>query len=134
MALITSADYPSIRALIDISLAEAQLPGSVIGLDDFAGAASREVQAQTTEENAHSKLAARLICAALLVPVVPKLKSQSIPGGSFEREATDWSAHIQSLYDRAGLEISLAKGEDGQADIAASLPTMFTVAGAPRDC
>jgi hypothetical protein len=128
--LIETTDYPSIRALIDISLGEAQLPGSVIGLDDYKGAAQREVAAQTTATDAHAKLAARCICAALLVPVVPKIHSESLPGASYTREATDWTALIQSLYDRAGREIAIANNEDLTSDIASSLPTVFTVASA----
>ena len=131
MPLIEETDYPSIRALIDISLGEAQLPGSVIGLDDFKGAAEREVQAQTSAEDAHAKLAARLICAALLVRSVPKLQSEHIAGGSYQREATDWEAHIQNLYDRAGREIALANGESSEDEIESTLPTMFAVASAP---
>jgi hypothetical protein len=130
MSLIDlTVDCPSIRALIDISLGEAQLPGSIIGLDDYKGAAEREIARQTSATDAHAKLAARLVCAALLVPVVPKIHSESLPGASYTREVTDWAALIGNLYDRAAREIALANGEDPTKEIASAMPIIFTSVG-----
>lgn len=133
MALIEASDYPDIRALIDISLGEAQLPGSVIGLDSFKGRAEREVEAATSATDDHAKLAARLICAALLVRVVPKIESEGLPGASYKREATDWEAHIAQLRADAGTEIALANGETPEETLSETLPTVFTVASAASE-
>lgn len=126
--LIPQTDYAEVRALIDITLSPASLPDAIIALDSYKGAAQREVEAQTSDTQAHAKLAARLICAALLAPRVPQLTRESLPGASYDRKPYDIDLLVAELRTRALDEIGLANGTTTDAQIEATMPPFFTVA------
>lgn len=113
MPLLSTSDYPAIRAAIDIGLAAADLPDAIIGLDLYAGAAQREVLARDplAESRTGSALlavreAAQLLTAARLVPAVPRIVSLSGAGEGITQKLSDPAALAADLRTRAEAAIT----------------------------
>lgn len=117
MALITIADYATVRAAIDVSLDAAALPDAVISLDLYAGAAQRAVRARdpqaesrTGDDLARVKLAAALWCAGLLAPALPAISRETHGNDSYQRLTRDPALLGAELISRAEAEIAAVLG------------------------
>jgi hypothetical protein len=134
--LLTSADYPAIRAMIDITLDSTTLPDAIIALDAYLGAGMREVLAldstaetRTGDELQHAKTAAILFTAARLVGALPQLTREAFGNHSYDRKAIDVAARAAELRGLASAEL------DAYLDPGATTsdrPTFFTVATGRR--
>lgn len=112
MALLSSSDYPAIRALIDTALTAEELPDAVIGYDQVVGYADRLVktfvptaEALTGDNLLRAKLAARLIAAAQLALGSPEIKNLIIGPYSETRQERDWTSLSKALMLKADKEI-----------------------------
>lgn len=112
MALLSSSDYPAIRALIDTELTADELPDAAIGYDQVVGYADRLVktyvpsaESLTGNDLLRAKLAARLIAAAQLAAGSPEIKDIKIGPYSETRQERDWIKLSKALMLRADKEI-----------------------------
>jgi len=85
MPILTTADYPAVRAALDSQLTATDLPNSMIAEPIFAPAAEAELLARvptaasmTGENAARVKRALIRLTAALLAPSVVRVTSMSI--------------------------------------------------------
>jgi len=136
MALLSAADYPAIRAAIDVSLTARVLPDSVIGLPIYVDAAEAEVlardplaESRTGAALQHVTNAAVLLTAALLAPALPGYTAEDFSEYSYQRK-TDWATRAAELRKRA--EAELAAVLEPENPTTASKPTMFTTAPGTR--
>jgi hypothetical protein len=130
--LLTSADYPAIRAMIEIGLDATTLPDTIIALDAYIGAGMRDVLAidafaETREgtDLLHATTAAILFTAARLIGALPQIVKETFPDHSYERNRVDASARAAELRGQASAELD-AYLDPG--DTASDRPTFFTVA------
>lgn len=107
MAYITPAEYPAVRAALDISLDAANLPDAVIALPQYAGQAELWIRANDpnaagyvpgTEEYIRTTIAAIYATAAYIVPALPNITSETYG---------DAMRYTRKEYDPAKLEASL---------------------------
>lgn len=136
MALLSAADYPAIRAAIDVSLTARVLPDSVIGLPIYVDAAEAEIltrdplaESRTGAALQHVTNAAVLLTAALLAPALPGYTAEDFSEYSYQRK-TDWATRAAELRKRA--EAELAAVLEPENPTTASKPTMFTTAPGTR--
>jgi len=110
MPILTHADYPAVRALLDVSYVASAWPSdAVIDLPPFAPAAERTLTTWAPEAVASSdpttqaavKEAAIYLTAANLVPAVPRLHSESEAGYQYTMEAVDADDRAAALYGQA---------------------------------
>ena len=143
--IISSDDYPSVRAALDITLDTTTLPDSLIALPIFEGVAETDVMAEDTQWQLHVantdvngnvdpaigqhlRNAVIYHCAALLaLSMADNVDSEALPGGGYRytRSRIDWEErhkHLDSQADRE-LEALIAVN---QPDTGA-MPTMFTL-------
>lgn len=132
MPLLTAADYPAIRAMIEIGLDATTLPDAIIALDAYIGAGMRDVLAidptaetQPEPNLQHAKTAAILFTAARLVGALVQVIKETRADHSYERNRVDASARAAELRAQAGAELD-AYLDPG--DTASDRPTFFTVA------
>lgn len=111
--LLTSADYPAIRAALDISLDATDLPDSLIDLDQFVGKGVREVlqrdslaESRSGTELLRARNAAIFFTAALLAPSVPAITSESEGTYRVNREAWDGQRRQRELRALADDELN----------------------------
>lgn len=111
-ALLTSADYPAIRAAIALSLSSSVLPDSAIALPIFLDAADLDLKARdplwasrTGDSLVQLTNAAIYLTAARIAPAMPRLISEKIStgGDDFARQwqAIDWEARAAALLHLA---------------------------------
>lgn len=136
MALLTTADYPAIRAALDVSLTARDLPDSVIGLAIYVGAAEAEVlvrdpvaASRIGAEKQHLVNAAVFLTAAYLAPALPALTKERFAEYSYEQEV-DWLARAADLRRRFEAELAAVLAPNDAATY--SRPTMFTTAAGTR--
>lgn len=138
---LTPAEFPSIRAAIDVSLDASNLPDDVIGLPMYRQDAERWVVAMNplaaayelgSEPYLKTQVAAIYACAALVLPSVPQLTGESY-GTAFRytRKEVDPAALQQSLWDRARGAIRAALGEEA-LEVRAPARFIFTRAKGRR--
>lgn len=135
MPIITSAEYPLVRAALDIRLTSTQLPDATLALAIFLGEAEREVQtrdplwdSRTGDDEQRLKNAVCYLTAARLAPRMPELTLSSERFGdyTYQRKATDWQSLADDLVARADAEIA---GVLSETPATASMPSeLFTVA------
>src|SRR4051812_45313755 len=109
MPILSPADYPEVRAQLDLTLDGTMLPDATIGLDAFVGEAEREVLARdplalsrTGDEAARVRLAAIYLTAARLALALPVLTSEETPEGQrYARQAWDPVALANRLRQQA---------------------------------
>lgn len=138
-SLLTADDYPEIRAALDVSLSEAELPNAVIGRSIYVGAAMDEVIARypTAESEtdpkkiARLKRAAVLLAAARLAPAIVRITSLAITQGdrNWSRQTFDPEQRAAELRAMAEQELS-ALLEPGTT--APTRPPMFALASGRR--
>lgn len=136
MALLSEADYPAIRAAIDVSLDSALLPDSVIALDLYIGAGQRDVlaidpDAETRTDDAllHAQTAAILFTAARLCGAVPQITLERFPDHEYRRQDVDANARASALRTLAEAELD-AYLDPG--DMVSDRPTRFALASGRR--
>ena len=136
MSLLDAADFPAIRAALDVSLKAQTLPDATIALPIYQGAAEAEVLARDplAESRAGAALqrvvnAAIFLTAAYLAPAMPALTAETIGKYSYERK-TDWAARAADLRQRADVELAAVL----TPDVARSPrpPSLFAVARGRR--
>lgn len=110
---ITSAQYPAVRAALDVSLDATTLPDATIGLAIYAGAAAVDVKRRdpawaTRTGDALQRLenAQVLFTAALLAPAVPAIEREQMQDYSYTRSKVDWTARAATLIERANEELA----------------------------
>lgn len=135
--LLTSADYPAIRAMIEIGLDATTLPDAIIALDAYIGAGMRDVLAldplaetrTDPTEALHAKTAAILFTAARIVGALVQVIKETRADHSYERSRVDTVARAAELRAQASSEL------DAYLDIGdatSDRPTFFTVASGRR--
>lgn len=136
MPILTSAEYPAIRAAIDTSLDSALLSDAVIGLSIYLGAADLEVKqrdpswaTRTGDELTHLTNAAIYLTAARLVPVIPNIIAETFTDHDYRREKLDVAALVADLRAKAAEELAAITEPN---DTTPSRPTMFTLARGRR--
>lgn len=134
--LLTSADYPAIRAMIDISLDSTTLPDAIIALDAYIGAGMRDVllldplaESRTGTELQHARTAAIQFTAARIAPAIPRLQGETFGDYRYQLQPVDWEARASALRAAAGAELD-AYLDTG--DLTSDMPTMFGVAHGSR--
>jgi hypothetical protein len=135
--ILSVADYPSIRSVLDFSIDDAVLPDSVIAQPMFAPAADLAIQSRVTgaltatgAAAAHVKNAAIYWAAALLCPYLPDITLETFGDYNYRRRPVVWLDRRDFLLSRALEEVQLANGDD--PDLTALQPTSFTTAPATR--
>lgn len=135
MAILTTADYPAIRAALDVDLTETKLPNRIIDLPIYRDAADQDVisilpDAETRTGEAANKVqrAAIFFCAARLAPVVVRLTSLTVQARdlSYSKPVFDPEKRAAELRQLAVEEL---------ADISSGSPTrppFFSVATGTR--
>lgn len=138
MAILSSAEYPAIRAALDVGLNAQQLPDATIGQDIFVGAAEAELlrrvpdaASKTGDDLKRVKRALVWLTAALLAPSVVRITSLSVQTRdlSYSRQTFDPDEKAAELRSRAESEIAMLLTPN---EATPSRPTMFTVAAGYR--
>ena len=136
MAILTSADYPTIRAAIEVTLSSEQLPDAVIAMPIYVEAAEAEIARRVPDALestdpvviATLKRAAIYLTAALIAPAVPRLTSERYGDQAYGREATDYQALAQALRNKVDDELATLDPVAGTP----VMPMMFTLASGRR--
>ena len=135
MALLTSANWPEVRAALDVSLTTRQLPDAVIAYDLYSGRAMRRVleQAPTAESMTGDSLlrcknAAIFYTAAFLAPAIPNITRKNI-GDVDQSFDIDWEARAATLLAAAAAELAEVLTP---SETAPAMPRMFAVASGYR--
>lgn len=139
-ALITEADYDTIRKAIDITIGTNELSDDTIALPIYQAAAIRQVlerdpvaEARTGTELARVRNAAILFCAALLAPALTGTMVNSL---SVQTRDLNFSRPPFNGEKRAEQLRALAEAEIAEvltpADETHARPTMFAVASGTR--
>jgi len=111
---LSTSEFEQSRKLVDITLTVDQLPDAVLAADAYAGEAVRWVSARTSNTDENAKAAAVYVLAALVMPAVPKLLSESNAGYSYSQQQTNVDKRVAQL---------LAMAEDAIARSEAANPT-----------
>jgi len=138
MAILSSTDYPSIRAALDVDLDSSNLPDSTIALDIYSGAADQLVynrdpsaDSRTGDDADRIKRAAIYFCAALLAPVVVRITSLAV-----QTRDVSYSRPVFDPAERAAELRALAEAEIDEVltptEEAPGRPTMFDTAAGTR--
>lgn len=139
MPILTTADYPAIRAALDVGLNEAQLTNATIGQDIFVGAAESELlrrvpdaASKVGEDLKRVKRALVYLTAALLAHSVVRVTSMSIQTRdlSYSKQTFDPDEKAAELRGRAEVEIAALVSPNTTTP---EMPRMFTLAGAYRE-
>jgi hypothetical protein len=128
VTLLTPAQYADVRAAIQVDLTADDLPDSIIGQDQFAGAAERDVlriaqQAPSnvpmppgrgTPEFQMLVTASVQFCAARLMHSIPSMRMEMFADSRFMQQPMDWDKRAMQLVQRGmgsiagSLNLSLA--------------------------
>lgn len=130
MAILSSGEYPEIRAALDTSLDTDVLPDSILAMSIYSGAADAAVidrdpdaESRTGDEATHVLNAAIFFCAAFLAPAVPNILHETYPGQkSYQIEEIDWKEKEAHLLKRANEELEAVLDP---TDTTPGRPTMF---------
>lgn len=120
MPFLTNAEYPAVRAAIDISLDPTNLPDDVIALPVYAGEAEQWVLAMNplagtyttgSAEYLRMQVAAIYACAALVAPSVPVITGETFgQDHRYTRKDVDMAALAEKLWERARSAINAVIG------------------------
>jgi len=131
-ALLTTAEYPAIRAAIDVSLDAGMLPDPIIDLDIYAGAAVRDVlaidssaESRTGGELAHAQNAAVYFAAARIIGALPQITRETRDTHSYQRAEVKAAERAAELRSLASAELDAYLATDATTD---DIPTLFTTA------
>ena len=138
MTILSSSDYPAIRAALDVGLNAQQLPDATIAQDIFLGAAEADLlrrvptaASMAGEDLARVKRALVWLTAAFLAHSVIRITSMSIQTRdlSYSRQTFDPDEKAAELRARAEAEFSMLLTP---TEVAPARPTMFTLANGYR--
>ena len=118
MTLLTTGDYPAIRAALRVGLDDVTLPDTTIGMVQYQGAAEAELlrrdpvaASRTGAAGLRIKSAAILLTASYLAPSMPLPESETVEGGRYSSKLdTQRVALSEILRARAFAELALAQG------------------------
>lgn len=121
MALLSSADYPTIRAAMDVSLNDRTLPDEIIGLDIYTGAAERRLASElemttaavaglTGESKTIAVSVAVQFAAASLCMAIPNIRRKNLGGDVDLFIENDWRMRADVLTGSALVELEELKG------------------------
>lgn len=143
MTVLSSDNYPSIRAALDITMTADMLPDATIALDLYKGRADREIvtriptaetlvtpdgDEEVSSDGQRVLLAAILLCASYIAPAIPAITAQTFGAAIYER-SVDWNQRSADLKMQAETEIQTVILNQAVATTATtSRYTMFTVA------
>jgi hypothetical protein len=132
MAILTSADWPAVRAALDTELDTNSLTDAVIALNIYSGAADQDVlaldpDAETRTGEAANRIqrAAVFFCAARLAPVVLQVTSLSTTTRDlrYNRRLAEAEKRANELRGMAVEEINEVLVPGGLAE---SMPRMMS--------
>jgi hypothetical protein len=133
--LLTSSDWPAVRAALDITLDSAQLPDATIALDIYSGRAMREIEARVTgataltgDDELKVTAAAVFLTAANIAPALPAIMSARSQHLQVQRKEVDWNRRAADLRQMAEEELA----DLLEASTGAYRPTMFARAKGRR--
>lgn len=138
MAILSSTEYPAIRAAIDTELDTNSLPDAIIALSIYAGAADNDVierdpdaESRTGDEATRILNAAIYFCAARLVPAAIRITGLNTTTRdlSYRRPLYDPEKRAEELRGLAEEEINEVLTP---SETSPERPTMFTVASGVR--
>lgn len=136
MALIGPADYPAVRAAIDVTLDSSSLPSEIIALPIYQGAAeadvlARDPQAATRQgdEQIRIRSATVYLTASYLIQALPQITHQNFAGYSYQRSQQDPAKRAAELR---ALGLSHIDGLTGQVQPPTPYPTFFRRASGGR--
>ncbi|MEW6210148.1 MAG: hypothetical protein AB1631_17410 [Acidobacteriota bacterium] len=129
-------DPVQVRAALDLSLTESDLPDATIQLPLFTGPAVAEVrrrdpqaESREGEELEHIKNALNLLVAAGLALSFPQItRQQSAEGDAYQRNVVSATDLAADLRQRADEELNEVIG----ADTTSTMPTFFGLATGRR--
>ena len=137
-ALVTADECADVRAAIDVTLPATALPDTTILLAVFADKAARDITARVTngedivdagsgDDFETMRLAAIYYTAALIMPALPQLISESVGQGDFayRMAVVDPLKRQAQLFGLASTEVATLNGSTG-------MPTFFTLAPGGR--
>lgn len=134
--LLSSSDWPAVRAALDITLSSTQLPDATIALDIFSGEAMREVEARVTDATTLTgddeltvTAAAVFLTASFIAPSLPSLTAGRGQNLQWQRQGVNWDQRARDLRERA--EEKIAELLEPSA-VDAYRPTMFARASGTR--
>lgn len=134
--LLSPADWPSVRAALDVTLDSTSLPDATIEEDIFSGRAMREVAARVTDATTltgNDELtvtnAAVYLCASFIAPSLPSLTSGRAQFLQWQRKGVDWEQRARDLREQAE---ELIADLLEPAEAAPYRPTMFARAKGRR--
>ena len=136
---LTPAEFPAVRAAIDISLDASNLPDDVVALPMYAPEAERWVLAMNlvaagyapgSEAYLKTQVAAIFACAALVVPAVPNLTGEWWGNEArYTRKEFDPVALQATLWERA--RSALRSAAPLPVEAVGAAPRRFIFARAP---
>jgi hypothetical protein len=131
MAILTSTEYPAIRAAIDITLTTDDLPDSIIALPIYAAAADQDVlardplaESRTGAALQHVKNAATYFCAARLILALPQFTQEREGEQQYTRQSVNVADRAAELRGLAAAELDAVLDPD-PGDVVAQRPTFF---------
>lgn len=134
--LLSSSDWPAVRAALDVTLTDTSLPDTVIEKDIFSGRAMREVVARvedavtlTGDDELTVTAAAVFLTASFLAPSLPALTAGRSQNLQWQRVGVDWEQRARDLREEA--EALIADLLE-PAEAAPYRPTMFARASGTR--
>lgn len=147
MDMLRIADYPSVRAAIDLDYDSETIPDGIIALPIFKGVAESAVLARDplafqridpgnptyydSTKAQHIRNAVVFFTAALLVPAIPQLVKETMGTHyAYQLAPRDQLALANSLNGKGDAELDQIIDTTPETD---DMPTMFTVSG-PRRC
>jgi hypothetical protein len=135
MAFLTAAEYPSIRAALDVSLDADALPDDIIELPIYAGSAELEVYRRDPDLYSRTGVHKRrcvnamiFLTAAYLAPAMPQITSETLGDVTYGFETINWMKLAGELRERADSEIAAVISTVN----ANSAPSMFGLATGGR--
>lgn len=139
MPILTSADWPAVRAVLDTSLDATTLPSATIEMAPFEPAAEIEAKARdplwatrTGDDLTRLKNATVYLTAARIAPSLPAITRAELGGDfSFSRATVDWATRATDLLALAGTEFDAYLAADSTVG-ADDMPIFFTVASGSR--
>lgn len=131
MAILTSIDFPEVRAVLHMSITTDHLPDATIALPVYQTRAENEVlrrdpvaAGRTGDEAEKVRQATILLLASLIAPAMEMLTSETIPGGGYryQKPEVDWKTKAQLLRESADSIFSVLLDTDPDTP---HLPTLF---------
>ncbi|MFZ1401124.1 MAG: hypothetical protein WAS33_29735 [Candidatus Promineifilaceae bacterium] len=134
--ILSTTNWPAVRAALDVSLNDKQLPDSIIGLDIYSGRAVREITSRvadattlTGDSERRVIAAAVFLTAANIAPALPSIMRAESQHLSVQRKEVDWSKRAAELRQMAEEEIAELLEPDTTG---AYRPTLFARAKGRR--